>query len=218
MELSEKLQALRRQHRMTQAQLAEKLYVSRTAVSKWESGRGTPNLESLKCLSRVFGVSIDELLSDEEPAAQAPPAARPPKGCAAAGCWLDISAVAFILLPLYGNPVNGHVRAVNLPAFTAASAPIRAAYWLLFAMLIALGAAGLLLARPGRQQARLALCARLSLALHAAAILLFAAAREPYVVALLFLSFLAKLLLARQGRAAHETDNNGNEGDGGGVF
>lgn len=66
MEFNEKLQYLRKQHNLTQEQLAEKLYVSRAAVSKWESGKGYPNIESLKCISKVFSVSIDELLSSNE--------------------------------------------------------------------------------------------------------------------------------------------------------
>ena len=48
MEFCEKLQLLRKQNGLTQEQLAGRLFVSRTAVSKWESGRGYPNLESLK--------------------------------------------------------------------------------------------------------------------------------------------------------------------------
>jgi transcriptional regulator with XRE-family HTH domain len=47
MEFNEKLQELRKQKGLTQEELAEKLYVSRTAISKWESGRGYPNIESL---------------------------------------------------------------------------------------------------------------------------------------------------------------------------
>ena len=59
MEFNEKLQYLRKQNQWTQEQLAEQLYVSRTAVSKWESGKGYPNIESLKAISKIFGVSID---------------------------------------------------------------------------------------------------------------------------------------------------------------
>lgn len=51
---------------MTQEQFAEKLYVSRTAVSKWESGKGYPSIDSLKYISKLFNISIDELLSSEE--------------------------------------------------------------------------------------------------------------------------------------------------------
>ena len=66
MEFNEKLQELRKQYRLTQEELAESLYVSRTAISKWESGRGFPNIESLKAISKFFSVSLDELLSGEE--------------------------------------------------------------------------------------------------------------------------------------------------------
>ena len=62
MELSEKLQELRKEKGLTQEELAEALFVSRTAISKWESGRGVPNIESLKAISKFFSVSIDELL------------------------------------------------------------------------------------------------------------------------------------------------------------
>lgn len=66
MEFHEKLQQLRKQKNLTQEELAELLFVSRTAISKWESGRGLPNIDSLKAISKVFSISIDELLSGEE--------------------------------------------------------------------------------------------------------------------------------------------------------
>ena len=53
MEFNEKLQQLRTGKNLTQEQLAEQLYVSRTAISKWESGKGYPNIESLKCISKA---------------------------------------------------------------------------------------------------------------------------------------------------------------------
>ena len=54
MEFSEKLQELRKNRGLTQEELAEALFVSRTAVSKWESGRGYPSIESLKEISKFF--------------------------------------------------------------------------------------------------------------------------------------------------------------------
>ena len=63
MEFNEKLQELRKQKGLTQEELSEILYVSRTAISKWESGRGYPNIDSLKAISKYFSVSLDELLS-----------------------------------------------------------------------------------------------------------------------------------------------------------
>ena len=66
MEFHEKLQELRKQKGLTQEELAMQLYVSRTAVSKWESGRGYPSIDSLKVISNYFSVSIDDLLSGEK--------------------------------------------------------------------------------------------------------------------------------------------------------
>ena len=66
MDFNEKLQQLRTKSGLTQEQLAEKVFVSRVAVAKWESGRGYPNLDSLKRIAKVFNVSIDDLLSSEE--------------------------------------------------------------------------------------------------------------------------------------------------------
>ncbi len=66
MDFNEKLQELRKRKGLTQEELAEALFVSRTAVSKWESGRGYPSIDSLKVIASFFSVSIDELLSGEE--------------------------------------------------------------------------------------------------------------------------------------------------------
>ena len=66
MEFNEKLQTLRKQKNLTQEELASALYVSRTAISKWESGKGYPGIESLKAISGFFSVSLDELLSSDE--------------------------------------------------------------------------------------------------------------------------------------------------------
>ena len=66
MEFHEKLQELRKSRGLTQEELAEELYVSRTAISKWESGRGYPSIDSLKEISNYFSVTIDELLSTDK--------------------------------------------------------------------------------------------------------------------------------------------------------
>ena len=66
MEFCEKLQKLRKQRGLTQEELAGALYVSRTAVSKWESGRGYPSLDSLKAIAAFFSVTVDELLTADE--------------------------------------------------------------------------------------------------------------------------------------------------------
>ena len=66
MEFHEKLQELRKSRSLTQEELAEALFVSRTAVSKWESGRGYPGIDSLQAIARFFSVTVDELICPEE--------------------------------------------------------------------------------------------------------------------------------------------------------
>lgn len=196
MEFHSKLQRLRKLQGLTQEQLAEKLYVSRTAVSKWESGKGYPSIESLKQLSRVFGVSIDDLLSGEELMAAAQQENHANLRSVYAAVWgmLDLAAMACILLPLYGVPAEGGFRSVTLFSFTAASMLIRCLYWLALTGLILTGVAEMWLVRRGRSG-----CRTLSLVLSAAAILLFTSAKEPYAAVVLFLLFLGKLfVMARQ--------------------
>lgn len=62
MEVKDILLKLREEHQLTQAELAEKLHISRQAVSRWENGETVPNTETLKLLSHAFDVSINTLL------------------------------------------------------------------------------------------------------------------------------------------------------------
>lgn len=65
MTLGEKITNARKQANMSQEQLAEKLNVSRSAIAKWETDKGIPDIENLKTLSGVFEVSIDYLVGNE---------------------------------------------------------------------------------------------------------------------------------------------------------
>ncbi len=65
MTLYEKIIALRKSNGMTQEQLAEKLNVSRQAVSRWESGSASPDASNILQLSKLFGVTADYLLNDD---------------------------------------------------------------------------------------------------------------------------------------------------------
>lgn len=67
MKLSEKLYRLRRQSGLSQEQAAERLDVSRQAVSKWESGQSVPDPDKLVALSRLYGVTTDYLLLEDAP-------------------------------------------------------------------------------------------------------------------------------------------------------
>ena len=64
--LSEKIYMLRRKNGLSQEQLAEKIGVSRQAISKWETGVSVPELEKLKALSICFQITIDELMGEQQ--------------------------------------------------------------------------------------------------------------------------------------------------------
>lgn len=66
MTLGEKIKKLRKDNQLTQEELAKKLYVTRTAISKWELDKGFPDIDNLKQISNLFGVSIDEMVSDND--------------------------------------------------------------------------------------------------------------------------------------------------------
>ena len=76
MELSQKLKELRKKHGLTQLELAERLFVSRQAISGWEAGTSRPSTENLQSLSRLFNIPLETLLDDT---AEAEPAAAPEK-------------------------------------------------------------------------------------------------------------------------------------------
>lgn len=69
MEIGNKVQQLRKLSGMTQEQLAEKINVSRQTISKWESGGTSPDLKSIVKISKLFQVSLDDLLTEEDTSA-----------------------------------------------------------------------------------------------------------------------------------------------------
>ena len=66
MTLGEKIKEARKQCALSQEQLAEKMAVSRSAIAKWETDKGLPDVENLKTLAKLLNVSIDYLLDDSE--------------------------------------------------------------------------------------------------------------------------------------------------------
>ena len=145
MEFNEKLQQLRAGKNLTQEQLAEQLYVSRTAISKWESGKGYPNIESLKCISKFFSVSIDELLSGEKliSIAQTENRSNIKKIYDYISGILDVLAIVFIVLPIYGEPQGNHFYHVNLLSNTHMPNIDIGIHWTIFLFIIGLGIARL---------------------------------------------------------------------------
>lgn len=72
MELSQKLKELRKKQGLTQLELAERLFVSRQAISGWEAGTSRPSTENLQSLSKLYNVPLEMLLDDAEAAGPEP--------------------------------------------------------------------------------------------------------------------------------------------------
>ena len=123
MEFHEKLQELRKQKGLTQEELAAALFVSRTAISKWESGRGYPNIDSLKAIAKFFGVTIDQLLSGDELLTIAQEDSKQKESHLRDLVFglLDCSTAMFFFLPFFGQKTNGLIREVSLLSLTGIS-------------------------------------------------------------------------------------------------
>lgn len=194
MELNEKLQELRKSKGMTQEELAEVLYVSRTAISKWESGRGTPSIESLRQISAFFSVSIDDLLSAEKILSLAEQEHKVNQQNRI-HLWtgiIDLCSAGLIFLPLYPNAVGQTVCAVNLLSYT--NRFNRSICMLLFWALILTGVAKTLLACLGRKKEQDFLTA-LSMVLSILSVLFLTAARISYATAVAFILLILKGIL-----------------------
>lgn len=66
MTLEEKLCKYRKERKLSQAEIAEKLNVTRQKVSRWEHGTSVPNIETMKQLAEIYGVNVTEMLQQEE--------------------------------------------------------------------------------------------------------------------------------------------------------
>ncbi len=196
MDLNQKLQELRKQKGLTQEELAESLYVSRTAVSKWESGRGYPSIDSLKALAKFFGVTVDELISGNELLTVAEEDQKQMKTHFHNLLFglLDCSTLLLLFLPLFGQKEQAGVQAVSLLSLTGIASYIRFAY---FAVVIAIGVKGILtLALQNCRRTVWLYCKNtVSVALHVTGVLLFIVSTQPYAAVLLFVFFAIKVFL-----------------------
>ena len=194
MEFHEKLQELRKSRKLTQEELAEALYVSRTAISKWESGRGYPSIDSLKEISLYFSVTIDELLSSEKllSIAEKENKANLRNMCDLLFGIVDVFSIMLIILPLYPNTVENFIYSVNLFQYTEISNFHRSVYWLFFLAIVVTGIAKILLPKEGNKNQILT---AISMTLSILIILFLALAREAYAIAVTFLLFVTKTIL-----------------------
>lgn len=196
MEFNEKLQELRNRKGITQEELAQKLYVSRAAISKWESGRGYPNIDSLKTLAKFFDMTIDELLSGEEllNLAEEDGKRKEKRFRDLVFGLLDCSVILCFFLPLFGEKASGTIRAVSMLSLAGVAPYLKITYFAVAALTVLTGI--LILAMQNCQ------CTfwmrnkvKLSLLLNVLGVLIFIVSLQPYAAAFLFIFMVIKVLV-----------------------
>ena len=201
MEFNVKLQELRKQKGLTQEEAAEMLFVSRTAVSKWESGRGYPNIDSLKAIAKLYNVTIDELLSSDELLTIAEEDTKEKESHSRDLLYglLDMSFIMLFFLPFFAERSRDVIREVSLLDLTAASLFVKASFISLVSIMSLFGVFTLAM-----QNCRHLLWTKskttVSLILSALATVLFTLTLNPYsaVFSFLFLVIKATMLIKKR--------------------
>lgn len=196
MTLGEKLKRLRSDKELTQDELAEILYVSRTAVSKWESGRGFPNIESLKAISKYFSVTVDDLLSGEEliTLAEQDQIQKEMHFKNIIFGLLDCSMALLLFLPFFAQNINGTIQAVSLLTLAEIQPYLKILYFAVVIGSVVLG----LLTFVLQNQIGVVWCWRriiISLMLGTAGVVIFMVSRQPYSAAFVFMFLVIKALM-----------------------
>ena len=196
MEFSQKLQKLRKEKGLTQEELAQKLFVSRTAISKWESAKGYPNIDSLKEISKFFSVTIDDLLSGEEILTIAEQDNKEKQTYIKDNVFslLDISVATFFFMPIFGQRVNDVANEVSLLSLTTVNPYIKMAYIVVLSLIVLCGIATLVL-----QQIENSFWnkykTKISIALTAIGSTLFIISLQPYAAIYLFIFMCIKAMI-----------------------
>ena len=180
MEFNEKLQELRKSRSMTQEELAEALFVSRTAISKWESGRGYPSIDPLKAISRYFSVTIDDLICSDEMISVAENEKREfiDKYVSLICNALDILLAILLFIPAFGNGRDSP-GTVSLFGLSGINPPVKIVFAVIIGVTILNGSCGVIIAnfnKPVWNRHRLVTGIILSIL----AVTVFIVARQPY--------------------------------------
>jgi len=196
MEFNEKLQELRKQKNLTQEELAEALYVSRTAISKWESGRGYPNIDSLKAISKFFAVSLDELLSGDELLTIAAEDNRQKERHLRDLVFglLDCSVAMFLFLPFFGQGADGVIQEVSLLSLTTIEAYVKIPYLVIVFGIVLWGILTLAF-QKSKRTFWVRNKDKISLGLSLVAALFFIVSKQPYAAVFIFTLLVIKALM-----------------------
>ena len=193
MELCKKIKKIRIDNKLTQEQFAEKMLVSRTAVSKWENGTCYPSIDSLKYMSQIFGVSLDNLFSSEEifEIATMENQNNISKYNGLLFCLLDMIRIIFIFLPLYSYKTSDFIYSVSLFNSNDLGFVLKIVFMVVFIMFLVLGVVELILNYKKNND----LIKKISLFLDVISIFVLLFIKQPYVVALMFIIFIIKVIM-----------------------
>jgi transcriptional regulator with XRE-family HTH domain len=196
MEFNEKIQELRKQKGLTQEELAEKLYVSRTAISKWESGSGYPNIESLKAIAKFFSVTVDELLSSGEVLTLAEEDNKRKEKHFRDLIYglLDLCIAMLLFLPFFAEKADGTIQSVSLIALSGVQPYLKISYLAVVIAMIVMGVMTLALQNV-QTTAWLKSKTTISLILGAIAVLVFIISSQPYAAVFAFALLVIKALM-----------------------
>ena len=185
----------------TQKQLSELLGISDKTISKWECGRGYPSIDSLKEISTFFSVTIDELLSGEKlfSIAEKENKSNMHNLCSILIGTIDLFHFLLIVLPLYPKSMKEYIASVNLFGYIETSAFNRMVYWVLFFLLMLIGAAEIIVTQLKIEKVYKMVIV-FSMLLGIAAVLFLALTGETYATALAFLLLVLKAGLYMKGR------------------
>ena len=180
MELNEKQQELRKSKGLTQEELAEKLFVSRTAISKWESGRGYPSIDSLKEIARFFSVTIDDLICSDEMISVAENEKREfaDKYVSLICSVMDILPIMLLFIPAFGNG-TASPETVSLFGLTGIAPWLKTVFAVIIGITILNGICGAIIAnfsKPVWNRHRLVTGVGLSIL----SVTVFIVTRQPY--------------------------------------
>jgi transcriptional regulator with XRE-family HTH domain len=195
MELKDKIQKIRKDKGLTQEQFANAIFVTRTAVSKWETGRGVPGIESLKMIAKIYNLSLDELLNANEviEVAENENKENLRRYSLIFDGILNICALLGLVLPLYKAESGGAFYSVPLYEI---SGWLTALYWIFPILTFLSGVLLLFIIKSEKDNFKKAV-SLIGFILNALFVLLLILSGQPYLAVLFFALLFIKCFFAR---------------------
>lgn len=192
MTFGEKLKKLRIDNHLTQDELAEKIYVTRTAISKWETDKGYPSIDSIRAVSKIFSVTIDELLSTDEVFTIAEQDVKRQDNLIFG--FVDLCMIMNFFLPFFAHKTDGIIQSVTLLFLNSIQPYLKIAYLIIVIGLIVCGVFAL---ATHNTQNRFAIKIEncVSMILSIVAVLLFIISSQPYAAVFVFVLTAIKAIM-----------------------